>query len=107
MIFSKAFMVTVNEAKQKINSETGPNATETRLTAEAVGYVLAADIAAPLSMPSFRQSSMDGYAILHSDISQKDVFLKITGESRAGQAEQLSLISGQAIRIFTGAPVPN
>lgn len=100
-------MVTVNEAKQKIDSETVLNATETRPTAQATGFVLAADIAAPFSMPSFRQSSMDGYAILHSDISQKDVFLKITAESRAGQAEALSLISGQAIRIFTGAPVPD
>ncbi|TLU95012.1 molybdopterin molybdotransferase MoeA [Dyadobacter sediminis] len=100
-------MVTVNEAKQRIFSETFLNSTATRPTSEAAGFVLAADVVAPLSMPSFRQSSMDGYAILHSDIVQKDVFLKIAAESRAGQSELQPLISGNAIRIFTGAPVPD
>ncbi len=67
---------------------------------------MAKDVLATLSLPSFRQSSMDGYAVLHTDIMMKMWSLPVVAESKAGGTLKLSLKSGTAIRIFTGAPVP-
>ncbi|KAA0991339.1 molybdopterin molybdotransferase MoeA [Dyadobacter aurulentus] len=100
-------MVTVNEAKQLIVAHAAVLPPETRKLADTVGYVLAENINAPLSLPSFRQSSMDGYAILHSDISAAGTGLQLKGESKAGQTELENLTPGFAMRIFTGAPVPD
>ncbi|NIJ55715.1 molybdopterin molybdotransferase MoeA [Dyadobacter arcticus] len=99
-------MVTVNEAKQKVIANSKVLSIETRGLADALGYVLAEDVIATISLPSFRQSSMDGYAIIHTDIVKNGTILKLTGESKAGQTEVSEMISGNAIRIFTGARVP-
>ena len=99
-------MVTVSEAKEKIILSIKPLPLVTKSTESALGYVLAKDVLAPLSLPSFRQSSMDGFAVIHSDITALGVQLKIVNESKAGQADDQILKSGEAIRIFTGAPVP-
>lgn len=99
-------MVTVNEAKQLIIVNTPLLPKLTCSLDEALGRMLAEDVIAPISLPPFRQSSMDGYAILHSDIVEKDTLLRVSGESRAGQAEMPELESGSAVRIFTGAPIP-
>jgi molybdopterin molybdotransferase len=99
-------MVTVNEAKEKIIINTPLLNTEDRSLANVVGYVLAEDITAPIALPSFRQSSMDGYAIIHSDIMENGTLLTVTGESKAGQTFTPDLKPGASIRVFTGAPVP-
>lgn len=100
-------MVTVQEAKQEIMANTELLPTEIRGTQAALNFVLAGDVLAPLSLPSFRQSSMDGFAIDHSDITQAGVSLNIINESKAGEPEKQILAKGEAIRIFTGAPVPD
>jgi len=100
-------MVTVAEAKRRITDNTGLLSIEVRAVSEAAGYVLANDVVAKLSLPSFRQSSMDGYAIFHSDITGKNITLPVVAESRAGKAQKQILEPGNAIRIFTGAPVPD
>ncbi|CAG5070626.1 Molybdopterin molybdenumtransferase [Dyadobacter sp. CECT 9623] len=100
-------MVTVNEAKHLIVTQAAILPTETRKLGDSVGYVLAENLNAPLSLPAFRQSSMDGYAILHSDITALGTGLKLKGESKAGQTDLEILDSGLAMRIFTGAPVPD
>lgn len=100
-------MVTVEEAKRSVTANTVALNIETRSVSDALGYVLAKDIFAGFSLPSFRQSSMDGYAILHTDIIDRNTTLPIAGESKAGKAEKLFLKPGTAIRIFTGAPVPD
>ncbi|TLU98901.1 molybdopterin molybdotransferase MoeA [Dyadobacter luticola] len=100
-------MVSVNEAKEKVIANAPVLSGEVKKLADALGYVLAEDILAPFSQPSFRQSSMDGYAIIHSDILHSGTELTLSGESKAGQTVALSLQSGQAIRIFTGAMVPD
>jgi molybdopterin molybdotransferase len=99
-------MVTVKEAKEKIVTDTQLLLSEKRSTEESAGYVLAADIVSPIPLPSFRQSSMDGYAIVHSNITGKGISLKIADEAKAGQTTVQTLAAGTAIRIFTGAPVP-
>jgi molybdopterin molybdotransferase len=99
-------MVTVNEAKEKIIINTALLSTEVRSLTSALGYVLAEDIGAPISLPSFRQSSMDGYAIIHSDILRNGTVLRLAGESKAGQTKVPELNAGETVRIFTGAQVP-
>lgn len=100
-------MVTVNEAKERIIANASPLPVVRCGLEIALGSVLAEDVIAPISLPPFRQSSMDGYAIWSSDIREKDVVLRITGESRAGQTKLPELLPGTAVRIFTGAPVPD
>jgi molybdopterin molybdotransferase len=107
-IFEPLFpdMVTVNEAKQLIITNTPLLTKQKCALYGALGRVLAEDVIAPISLPPFRQSSMDGYAIMHTDITEKGTPLAISGESKAGQADLPELKPGSAIRIFTGAPVP-
>lgn len=99
-------MVTVQEAKQKILENVTALSAEFVEIRNALGHVLAEDILTPLSLPSFRQSSMDGYAVIHTDIMEAGIVLKLEGESKAGQTYTPALTSGSAMRIFTGAPVP-
>lgn len=68
--------------------------------------VLADDITAKLTEPPFRSSAMDGYAIRVSDFAKSSSF-KVIGESAAGKGFSGKIGSGEAVRIFTGAPVPD
>jgi len=97
-------MISVKEAKTCIaeNIEKLPFVRTPLL--KASGYVLAEDVYAITDIPAFEQSSMDGYAFL---FREKDNRLCIRGEMPAGAEKQLVLEKGQAIRIFTGAPLPS
>lgn len=99
-------MVTVNEAKQRIIANTATLSAVRMPLAEAVGSFLAEDVISPIALPPFRQSSMDGYAIVHSDVTESGTALRLAGESKAGQADLPEVSAGMAVRIFTGAPVP-
>lgn len=70
---------------------------------EALGRVLAADVVSDGDVPRFPSSAMDGYAVIDLDAGME---LELVGESRAGHPFDGSLVSGQAIRISTGAQVP-
>ena len=75
--------------------------------AQARGRVLAADVIAPLNLPPFDNSAVDGYAVRHADLkSGAATRLAISGRLTAGADDCLSLKPGEAIRIFTGAPMP-
>jgi len=74
----------------------------------ARGRVLAADVVAPLDLPPFDNSAVDGYAVRHRDLDDKaETRLAIGGRLTAGRAAATPIAAGQAIRIFTGAPMPN
>lgn len=73
--------------------------------AEADGRVLAQDVAATRNQPPFSASAMDGYAIPTTDAKPGDRFAVI-GEAAAGHRFEGSVGAGQAVRIFTGAPLP-
>ncbi len=100
-------MISVQEAKSLIQSTITVLYAESLPLAEAVGHVLAEDLLAPLALPPFRQSSMDGYAVHHADITQAGTTLPVVAESRAGTAVPLVLERGTAVHILTGAPVPD
>lgn len=68
-------------------------------------HVLSEDIWAPWNIPSFRQSSVDGYALRYDDYTLKNLFF-LEGESAAGNSDYHVLKPQQAERIFTGAPIP-
>ncbi len=77
---------------------------------DAEGLVLAEDVTAAWPLPSFDNSSMDGYAVLVADVAdaavESPVTLPVRGDIAAGQSADDPLLAGTAIRIMTGAPVP-
>lgn len=74
---------------------------------DADGRVLAAAIAAPLPLPPFTNSAVDGYAVRSTDLSgDREQTFTVAGRIQAGAAAQAPTEAGHAIRIFTGAPMP-
>ncbi len=108
-VCAKGNMLTHKEALQKILSQAQPLAPKRVLLRESLGLVLSEDIVAPEPFPSFNNSAVDGYAVsgISQKVNQKQIKFKVTGEIRAGECFKGSLKSGHAVRIFTGAPVPN
>jgi molybdopterin molybdotransferase len=74
---------------------------------QAAGRTLAAPVLAALTSPPFDSSSMDGYAVRHADLSPAPATLRVVGESAAGWPYAGTLAQGEAVRIFTGAAVPD
>ena len=74
------------------------------------GLVLADDVVAPLSLPGFDNSAMDGYAVVADDVAaatpENPVLLPVAEDIPAGRTDALTLKPGTAHRIMTGAPVP-
>jgi len=98
--------IPVQEAKKLIREHTNILSPVRLPLQETAGLVSATDIFATVDIPSYPQSSMDGYAISFSGW-QRNKMLIIEGESAAGTQEPISLVPGKAVRIFTGAPVPD
>ncbi len=101
-------LLTVDDVERLIAERVTPVVeTERVALRQAWGRVLARDVTAPVSLPPFDNSAVDGYAVRHSD-------LKLGGETRleigatifAGHASA-KIKAGEAIRIFTGAPMPD
>src|SRR5690606_10032128 len=83
-------------------------ATEQVATRRADGRVLAADVVAPIPLPAFDNSAMDGFAVRHADLSAAaPVTLELAGEQFAGPDLGLAVGPGQCVRITTGAPLPS
>ena len=76
----------------------------------AFGYVLASDLVSEQAVPSFPRSAMDGYAVSSKDISsasaERPVTLRVAGELLAGDSRDFPYVSGSAVRVMTGAMVP-
>lgn len=96
-------MISVDEAKQIIKDNVEAMPSIKIPLEEAAGFVLAEDVFSKIDFPPFNQSNVDGYAIAFKDVHER---LTISGESAAGNTEEFSLQPKQAMRIFTGAPVP-
>jgi molybdopterin molybdotransferase len=74
---------------------------------DALGTTLAEDVVADSDIPPFRNSAMDGYAVRGADVATAPVRLRVTGDIAAGMAPDGSVAAGDAMRIMTGAPLPN
>lgn len=97
--------LSVEDARARMLARATPLAPQTIALGEADGRVLAETITALRDQPPFGASAMDGWAVKRADVGQA-VALTIVGESAAGRGYEPTLQAGQAVRIFTGAPVP-
>ena len=97
-------LLTVEDARARMLAEIAALPAETVALADAIGRVLAQDVVATRDQPPFRASAMDGWAVRLADTPGS---LAIVGESAAGRGYDGAVGPGQAVRIFTGAAVPD
>ena len=96
-------LITVDEARRMILDNSSLLPSLLLSLEQASGLVLAEDVYAPVSVPAFHQSGMDGYALRSASLGAP---IPIQGEQAAGASDRPVLRQGTAMRIFTGAPVP-
>lgn len=99
-------MISFDEALERVRGAARPLRTETVAIEAAAGRVLATPVIARIPSPRRDVSAMDGYAVREADLSAFPAKLKIVGESFAGGGWNGAIGSGECVRIFTGAPVP-
>ncbi|MFL5638739.1 MAG: gephyrin-like molybdotransferase Glp [Gemmatimonadaceae bacterium] len=103
-------MLTVAEASERIVAEIRTLDSESVPLRNALGRVCAEDISAVVTMPPWSNSSMDGYAVRSADItpvmSGEPVKLRVVATIAAGAFAPRAIKRGEAMRIMTGAPVP-
>lgn len=99
-------LLPVEDALARILSSAEPHGLETVALNEAGGRVVARAVEAHFLQPPFDCSAMDGYALIAPADTTYPLQLKVIGESAAGKRFDGSLLPGQAVRIFTGAPMP-
>ena len=106
----KPHMIPVEEALERILSTVHVLEPEVKPILDCAGQVLAEDIVAGFDIPPHDNSAMDGFAVLAGDTAtagMKDpVYLDVIGEVAAGYASSLIITRGKAVRIMTGAPLP-
>ena len=98
-------MISVDEALERLFALVQRTNTEIVDLAQAHGRVLAVDAIAQRTQPPFPASAMDGYAVRAAE-AVAGAKLQVAGESAAGHRFKETLPKGHAVRIFTGAPVP-
>jgi molybdopterin molybdotransferase len=99
-------LLPVDEARARILKGVKPLAAEGVHLPDALGRVLARDVKAKRDQPPFDSSAMDGYALRIADAASAPAKLKTIGMSAAGHGFSGRIKAGEAVRIFTGAPVP-
>ena len=98
-------MISEEEARKKIIESVRPLASRRLSLSQTLGCFAADEYFARLPLPTFDNSAMDGYAVVASSCT-KGARLRVTGEQPAGPDRRLRISPGEAVRIFTGAPVP-
>jgi molybdopterin molybdotransferase len=98
-------MTSEEEARNRILEAVSPTPERTVPLSAALSCFSARSVVAGLPLPTFDNSAMDGYAIVASS-SKKGARLQVIGEQPAGVDRQLRISAGEAVRIFTGAPIP-
>ncbi len=99
-------MISVEEARTRLLAPLKALGAEQVALSEAAGRVLAEDVTARRTQPPWPVSAMDGYAVRAVDVARVPARLKVIGAVPAGQAYAGTLGRGEAVRIFTGAPMP-
>lgn len=99
-------LLPVDKALSRILNSAQPHGTESISLAEAGGRIVAEPVKANLLQPPFDCSAMDGYALIAPDKINYPIELTLIGESAAGKRFSGKLSAGEAVRIFTGAPMP-
>jgi len=99
-------MLSVAEARARIVAAFRPLGSEQVGLLNALGRVLAADVAARVTQPPAAVSAMDGYAVRADDVAKVPARLRVVGQAPAGGSYDAQVAAGQAVRIFTGGPLP-
>jgi len=100
-------LLPVEEAQQQVLAEAGVIDAEEVALADALGRVLREDVVAPADIPQRDNSGMDGYAIRADDVMHAPVSLRVVGDLPAGTVSTTRVEPGTAIRIMTGAMIPD
>jgi molybdopterin molybdotransferase len=102
---------TVDEHVERVVTALSPLPPYDQPLLEALGLPVCEDIVAPMDLPAFDNSAMDGYAVYRADVAdateERPIHLPVVGEMAAGQTKLFALSPGTAVRIMTGAPVPH
>jgi molybdopterin molybdotransferase len=98
--------LSVDEALARILDGVAPTPAEAVAIEAAHRRTLAEPLAALITQPPFDASAMDGYAVRAADVARLPATLELIGEAAAGHAFAGAVAAGQAVRIFTGAPLP-
>lgn len=99
-------VLSVEEARAHILSTVSTLEPERVLLLEAIDRVLAQEVAADRDIPPLPNSAMDGYALRSADLGDETTRLRVVGEIAAGHEADVSVGPGEAVRIMTGAPIP-
>lgn len=101
-------LLPVEEAiEQLLAKAPPPPSTEVIPLVQALGRVTAEEVFSPLDLPGWDNSAMDGYALRAFDVPEQGGYLEVSGRIAAGHSSDVPLQAGQAVRIFTGAPLPH
>jgi molybdopterin molybdotransferase len=99
--------LSVDEALERILARVEPLETVSVELLDALGATLAEDVVADRDVPPFRNSAMDGYAVIGADVARVPAVLGVVGEIAAGGVPSRPIVRGEAMRIMTGAPMPD
>jgi len=99
-------MIPIDQAIETVLRNATPLDIETVALPQALNRILAEDVIADTDLPPFDRAQMDGYAVRAADVARVPAALKIVGESAAGAGWHHQMNAGEAVRIMTGAPVP-
>ncbi len=100
-------LLTVDEALERILARVHPLPPREMPLLDALGRTLAVDVVADRDVPPFRNSAMDGYAVRGEDVASAPVRLRVVGAVAAGGVPERAVARGEAMRIMTGAPMPD
>jgi len=100
-------LISIDQALSLIQQRAQAGCVEIIDLNSALHRYLAESVYSNINLPMFSQSAVDGYAIHADDVIQADATFALIGEIRAGQSAEFELKHGQAVRIFTGAQIPN
>src|SRR6476660_3555895 len=100
-------LLSIPEALARVLDGLDPLETENVSLEAARGRVLAGDLAARLTQPPFDASAMDGYAVRAEDVAELPARLRLIGVAAAGSGFLGRVSEREAVRIYTGAPVPD
>jgi molybdopterin molybdotransferase len=99
--------LSVDEALERILARVRPLEPVSMALLDALGATLAEDAVADRDVPPFRNSAMDGYAVIAADVASAPATLRVVGEIAAGGMPSRPIVRGEAMRIMTGAPLPD
>lgn len=104
-------MISIARALEIVLASARPQPGEQVALQESLGRVLARDVIVPFDVPPFRNSQMDGFAVRASDLTGAGTgsprSLRVCGDLPAGAAPRVAVGAGEAMRIMTGAPIPD